>query len=329
MLRASAFAFAGHIEDALELAGEQYARAVAEGSKEGQGWFALVRAVALLDAGGLRLSARYSSEAAAVFREIGWPWWTRWALSALAHALALQGLGRAAASVDEEIGELAVDPRVHLGAEIVRARGWTAVATGDVSAARALFLQAAELARWSGACIIEARALHDLVRIGDGSVAPRLEALSAVAEGPGVPARAVHARALSARRPALFEEASASFEASGAILLAAEAAADAAVAWRTQGDPRRAAAAQRRARSLAERCEGAATPALSTPGEVRAVLTRRELDIARLAAEGLSNKEIAARLFLSYRTVENKLHAAYAKLGVAGRHELASALEGL
>lgn len=53
----------------------------------------------------------------------------------------------------------------------------------------------------------------------------------------------------------------------------------------------------------------------------------RELEIARLAAAGLANKEIAARLCLSHRTVENKLHAAYEKLGVQGRAELARTLE--
>jgi DNA-binding NarL/FixJ family response regulator len=56
------------------------------------------------------------------------------------------------------------------------------------------------------------------------------------------------------------------------------------------------------------------------------VLSERELQIARLAATGLSNKDIAEALHLSPRTVENKLHTAYSKLGVRGRDELAEAL---
>ena len=48
---------------------------------------------------------------------------------------------------------------------------------------------------------------------------------------------------------------------------------------------------------------------------------------SKVAASGLANKEIAAHLCLSYRTVENKLHAAYDKLGVEGRAGLALALE--
>ena len=50
--------------------------------------------------------------------------------------------------------------------------------------------------------------------------------------------------------------------------------------------------------------------------------------MARLAAEGLSSREIASRLVVSARTVENHLQRAYEKLGVGGRDELAAALGG-
>jgi DNA-binding CsgD family transcriptional regulator len=52
-------------------------------------------------------------------------------------------------------------------------------------------------------------------------------------------------------------------------------------------------------------------------------LTPRETTIVQLAAKGLSNKEIAARLFLSPRTVGYHLNKAYPKLGVRSRKELA------
>jgi DNA-binding CsgD family transcriptional regulator len=52
-------------------------------------------------------------------------------------------------------------------------------------------------------------------------------------------------------------------------------------------------------------------------------LTPQELQIARFVAEGLSNKEVAAQLFLSPRTIEHHLRHVFAKLGVKSRTQLA------
>jgi DNA-binding NarL/FixJ family response regulator len=52
------------------------------------------------------------------------------------------------------------------------------------------------------------------------------------------------------------------------------------------------------------------------------VLTRREHEVAALAAGGLSNRAIADRLSLSVRTVEHHLQHTYDKLGVSDRGQL-------
>jgi DNA-binding CsgD family transcriptional regulator len=60
--------------------------------------------------------------------------------------------------------------------------------------------------------------------------------------------------------------------------------------------------------------------------EARDDLTAQELQIAQLAAEGLSNREIGQRLFLSHRTVSTHLYRVFPKLGITSRAELGTAL---
>jgi DNA-binding NarL/FixJ family response regulator len=48
-------------------------------------------------------------------------------------------------------------------------------------------------------------------------------------------------------------------------------------------------------------------------------LTRREHEVLRLLATGMSNEEIAAQLVLSVRTVEHHVASIYSKIGVSGR----------
>ena len=60
--------------------------------------------------------------------------------------------------------------------------------------------------------------------------------------------------------------------------------------------------------------------------EARDQLTAQELQIAQLAAEGLSNREIGQRLYLSHRTISTHLYRVFPKLGITSRGELSAAL---
>jgi DNA-binding CsgD family transcriptional regulator len=60
--------------------------------------------------------------------------------------------------------------------------------------------------------------------------------------------------------------------------------------------------------------------------EARDQLTAQELQIAQLAAEGLSNRAIGQRLYLSHRTISTHLYRVFPKLGITSRGELSGAL---
>ena len=71
--------------------------------------------------------------------------------------------------------------------------------------------------------------------------------------------------------------------------------------------------------------------ATSPPGQRRETghadpLTAQELQVAELAAAGLSNKQIGARLYMSHRTVSAHLYRVFPKLGVSSRAALRDAL---
>ena len=67
-----------------------------------------------------------------------------------------------------------------------------------------------------------------------------------------------------------------------------------------------------------------ATAAPAAPPQEGVALTPRELDVLRLVAQGLGNKEIAAELVLSTHTVKYHLASVLAKLGVRSRTEAVS-----
>ena len=68
-------------------------------------------------------------------------------------------------------------------------------------------------------------------------------------------------------------------------------------------------------------CDGSAAARLHGP-VLRAVLSGREAEVARLVAEGLSNVAVAERLFISPRTVTTHLERIYRRLDIGSRAEL-------
>jgi DNA-binding NarL/FixJ family response regulator len=60
--------------------------------------------------------------------------------------------------------------------------------------------------------------------------------------------------------------------------------------------------------------------------EARDQLTPQELQIVEMAAEGLSNRAIGQKLYLSHRTVSSHLYRVFPKLGITSRTELRAAL---
>lgn len=203
-------------------------------------------------------------------------------------------------------------------------RAWIAAARGEISAAVDLALDTAAEARRCGQAGCELNALHDAARLGaPARVAPRLAELAGVVQGNLASLFVSHVQALVAASGTGLDATAASFAAVGANLLAAEAAAEAAGAHRRAGRSASAAASAARAAALAATCGVVKTPALARLNEPVG-LTPRELEIAKMAASGLSSRAIAARLVVAVRTVDNALGQVYAKLCIAGRAELSS-----
>jgi DNA-binding CsgD family transcriptional regulator len=324
--RCEALAMAGEFRAAEQLAAAQYRQGLEEGCREARVWFLWHLARTAHDRGGVQSAAHRAREALTLLRELGRFPIQHTLLAALALALALGGRCEEATRTLEQIDELEGDPPMWTGADLLLARAWTLVAAGKRAKARERLEEAAAFGERVGDLMGAAAALHDIARLGAARrVTERLDALAARLDGELVAQRAAHARALAAGDPHALNASMEAFEAMGADLLAAEAAAGAADAWRAARNSREAAAAEHRAAILAGRCEGATTPALHSV-DTRARLTPSEQRAALLAGAGKSNKEIAEELVLSVRTVEGCLYRAYEKLGVSRRAELAAAL---
>ena len=314
---------AGALGEADQLARLVYEVAVAQPGRQARAWGAMLRGEVAL-ARGLPLDAqRWFVEAEVGWADGGLPGPARWSAVGCALAAALTGRG---ADVEAILARSAGYDVTGFGLwERRRDRAvlWGAHLTGDGSVpARAAEVVAA--ARAVGADQMAFEVVHDLCRMGHPDDAVRLLD-DGVLQGRRNPVvRTLIAAAGSGDAVALGNAADELAEL-GYLLDGAETAAMAARAHRRAGRARAAERAAARSGALAARCPGAATPALAERRSTT-LISARELQVARLAAGGMSNRAIAQHLIVSERTVENHLYRAFTKLGVGSRDDLAAAL---
>jgi ATP/maltotriose-dependent transcriptional regulator MalT len=174
------------------------------------------------------------------------------------------------------------------------------------------------------------QALAELTRLDDARwAADRLDAMSSAfeIEGPLAAARRAFVRASAEGAGASLWDAARQLSDAGAHLVAAEAASRV-LRKRDITNSRVVAAMRALVTSSLRHCDGAQTPALSDRSIHADRLSKRETEVATLAASGLSNKELVERLFVSQRTIENHLQRVYIKLGISSREQLTRELAG-
>ena len=142
------------------------------------------------------------------------------------------------------------------------------------------------------------------------------------AQGTVLPALATYVAAVASADPDRLEAAARELVDGGLPAHAVWAVVRAGRLHGTRGEHEQAAASLARARAMVPGT-GVEIEGLLASAEPSAALTDRELEIARLVAHGATNRQVAAELGLSVRTVDNHLYRVYRKLGASGREALA------
>jgi DNA-binding CsgD family transcriptional regulator len=325
LARGTAMILAGDLASVDRMVAAEFAGLADAGEFHlGSGYVTLVRAQAARMRGRLREAARYAGQAAAtlasgqVFAAL--------ANAERAHIAALSGDHALATEAMAEADRVHRPTMTILYPWLEQARAWTAIGAGDRQAGAEILHRLALRLRGDRFAGHELHALHDLVRIGrPREVVDRLTELSASVEGSLASVMAWHGRAAAEADGSALLAAAEEFIDLGMYLYAAEATA-AAIPLLRASRAAETATATELLTDLVGRCEGARISTLAVP---QPALTNRERQIAKLAAAGVPSKEIADQLYLSARTVDNHLLRVYAKLGIAGRVELAAALRAL
>jgi DNA-binding CsgD family transcriptional regulator len=215
---------------------------------------------------------------------------------------------------------LGSEPLATQAGYLARAEGWGARALSDHAGAQAF----RDAAAATDQPMLAGRLLHEALRSGASApeIAAELRRLTEYCDARLVAAYAAHAAALADRDGEAMLAAAEDLAAIGAEAYAMEAAAEAARRFLAEGRTDSARRSATRARELFATEQGGSAPVIDGLDGVATELTRREAQIAALAARGLSNQEIADQIILSVRTVETYVYRAMQKRGVTSRHEL-------
>ena len=211
---------------------------------------------------------------------------------------------------------------VYMHTALAVSTGWALAAGGYLADAVAAVREAAVQARERGQPTHELICLQVAAQWGDASMSDRARELAGELSLPLADAVARHVESLAAKDGEGLLAASADYRALGDRATAADAAAQAAVAFSQSQQRRRRLYAAAIAQELSDECGGLSTPALRSP--TGHPLTERQREIVELAVAGMSNKDIAQRLVMSVRSVEGHLYRACQRVGANSREELAA-----
>jgi DNA-binding CsgD family transcriptional regulator len=295
-----------------------------------RGMWAFLRGRSMLAQGRLGAALPLLREAAAVLRRRDPGGILAWCLAALAQAQGATGDARGAQAAVDEFDRVHLPVMHNMDPEIGLGRAWAAAARGERSHAADIALATAHLLIERSDAAVGILALHDAVRLGASPrvVERSLDEPMRQAEGPVVAAMTRHVQALASADVEALAHVADDFVSVSMPLLAAEACAAASRVAAARGLRARQRESSTRAAALLVDCGPALTPMLEllVGREALSSLTRREQEIALMAARGTSKRVMSEQLGVSIRTVGNHINHVYGKLGISTREELAALL---
>ncbi len=312
--------FSGQLDQVDALLAGLHADAARRAGDPWVGAWSLLLGRSALAQGRLVEAIAHSRDAASLLGHRDFRGMLPWTLATLAQALGAAGDADGARDAIDELRDVRMPGMHHIDVDIELGTAWAAAARGERSHAREIALKIGESLVDDGQLATGAFALHDALRLGcdPADVISGLDVAAARCEGAVIAAFARHAHARAAHDLDGLLDAADAFDRTGWRLHAAECAAGAGALAAGQGLRVRAREAALRCAALVAPCGPVATPLLEAAGHRPALanLTRREQEVALLAAQGMSKREIADTLFLSVRTIGNHINHVYTKLGI-------------